>query len=493
MLTDNQERIYKELASHTDWYVKTFQSRVFTLYIQLFCVQYMMKEFSWSQHYAGMIGEPNNMQTFFWRKSEMIRVRDEFIAMALKTPDFLDQFEERFMRAWTDYLEAEEKYQANYNAKDMPQMIDNFIQLAEIQMEIGRLGYMNDAFLSFGEEDWIIKWINKELPAGSDNIDNREQIIADLTTPVKLSFVQEEELARMEIKLQQPAAWTELLEHHATNWHWIENNYFESDPFTVDDFRKKTEEIDMTEDDLANQIGQLKAAPTVRKQRKEEIFKELGLSKELQQIIGLAERLSHITDLRKMAVLRLNTIAFNFISDLAKHLGQPEDLIYWMHHHEMKDIIEHERWDYLRERKQNGMFAMFLNGEFELVDGDDFTELDLSPFKPNIIEEQDSVEGQIAFPGNVTGTAKIIMGRTDFDQFADGDILITNQTTPEFVPLMKKAAAVVTDQGGITCHAAIISRELSLPCIIGTQTATSVFKNGDEITLNGTTGKVSKA
>ena len=73
-----------------------------------------------------------------------------------------------------------------------------------------------------------------------------------------------------------------------------------------------------------------------------------------------------------------------------------------------------------------------------------------------------------------------------------GDILVTEMTTPDFVPAMKRASAIVTDKGGITCHAAIVSRELNIPCVIGTKIATKVFKDGDVVEVNATSGVVKK-
>ena len=75
-------------------------------------------------------------------------------------------------------------------------------------------------------------------------------------------------------------------------------------------------------------------------------------------------------------------------------------------------------------------------------------------------------------------------------EFKEGEILVANQTTPEFVVAMKKAAAVVTDQGGVTAHAAIISRELKVPCIVGTKNATRILKTGDMVEVDAEKGVV---
>ena len=75
-------------------------------------------------------------------------------------------------------------------------------------------------------------------------------------------------------------------------------------------------------------------------------------------------------------------------------------------------------------------------------------------------------------------------------KFNKGDVLVTGMTRPEFVPLMKKSSAIITNEGGITCHAAIISRELGKPCIIGTKIATKVLHDGDLVEVDADNGVV---
>ncbi|MFC1711580.1 phosphoenolpyruvate synthase [Patescibacteria group bacterium] len=101
-------------------------------------------------------------------------------------------------------------------------------------------------------------------------------------------------------------------------------------------------------------------------------------------------------------------------------------------------------------------------------------------------------KGVSASPGIVSGYAKIIKSAREIGKVKKGEILITQMTTPDFVPAMKKAAAIVTDKGGQTSHAAIVSRELGLPCVVGTGNATKVIKSGTVITINGKTGLVYK-
>ncbi|PJE68125.1 phosphoenolpyruvate synthase [Candidatus Shapirobacteria bacterium CG10_big_fil_rev_8_21_14_0_10_38_8] len=100
--------------------------------------------------------------------------------------------------------------------------------------------------------------------------------------------------------------------------------------------------------------------------------------------------------------------------------------------------------------------------------------------------------GISACPGIATGPVKIIHSPKEIGKVTKGDILVTEMTTPDFVPALRDVVAIITDRGGQTSHAAIVSRELGVPCIVGTQTATKVLKTGQFVTVNGKTGEIYK-
>ena len=100
------------------------------------------------------------------------------------------------------------------------------------------------------------------------------------------------------------------------------------------------------------------------------------------------------------------------------------------------------------------------------------------------------VSGLGAAPGVATGMVRIITSGRDLDKVKQGDIMVTKMTMPDMVPGMKRAGAIVTDEGGMACHAAIVSRELGCPAVVGTKKATSVLKDGMEITVDGSKGLV---
>lgn len=102
------------------------------------------------------------------------------------------------------------------------------------------------------------------------------------------------------------------------------------------------------------------------------------------------------------------------------------------------------------------------------------------------------VRGVAASIGMMSGPVNIIHSPSEIDQIQKGDVLVTEMTTPDYVPAMKRASAIVTDTGGRTCHASIVSRELGIPCVVGCGTATSHLKQGQMVTVDGAKGVVYK-
>jgi phosphohistidine swiveling domain-containing protein len=144
----------------------------------------------------------------------------------------------------------------------------------------------------------------------------------------------------------------------------------------------------------------------------------------------------------------------------------------------------------------------YLVGYFESYESDEFGTwfIDYSPTLGKMYADMDVatgkagvglVHGMAGSPGTAKGPVKIVQPDEIDDGFPDGGVLVCAVTTPNYVPLMQKAAAIVTDQGGILSHAAIVARELKKPCIVGTGNATKVLKNGQFICVDANRGLVS--
>ena len=154
-----------------------------------------------------------------------------------------------------------------------------------------------------------------------------------------------------------------------------------------------------------------------------------------------------------------------------------------------KGEISQEDISKIRERLSG--FALFNNKIYSP------SELEETLRENNLILTKETIEGNIseikgatAYPGVVKGKVRIIRLKEQISSVQKGEIIVTEMTNPDFIPAMKKAVAVVTDEGGIMCHAAIVSRELKIPCIIGTKIATQVLKDGDLVEVDADNGVV---
>ena len=146
----------------------------------------------------------------------------------------------------------------------------------------------------------------------------------------------------------------------------------------------------------------------------------------------------------------------------------------------------------IEERKENGCVVTSDQNSNVIVINNISVEYERLIQKIEIAVSQEEVKGQVAYPGIVTGSARIMHTYHDIKKVEFVDILIANTTHPNYLPAMQKAAAFITNEGGVVSHAAIVAREMKKPCIVGTKIATKVFKSGDLVEVNANTGVVRK-
>jgi len=113
-------------------------------------------------------------------------------------------------------------------------------------------------------------------------------------------------------------------------------------------------------------------------------------------------------------------------------------------------------------------------------------------FKVEKVTNIKVLKGRVAYKGKAVGRVRIIKNKSQIATFRKGEILVSSMTTPIFLQAMNKASAIITDEGGVTCHAAVVAREIKKPCIIGTKIATQVLQNGDLVEVDAERGIIKK-
>lgn len=178
----------------------------------------------------------------------------------------------------------------------------------------------------------------------------------------------------------------------------------------------------------------------------------------------------------------------------AEHLGATYDQLLYL---SAKEILEGlssgARFSFpknFKERTQKYGCYIDKKGRENIITGQGLNSL-LEAFLVPSAADISEFKGMVANRGEkIVAPVIILISPADFPRFKEGHILVAPETTPDFVPAMKKAKAIITDQGGITSHAAIVSRELGVPCVIGTKIATKVLKDGDFVEVDANKGIV---
>lgn len=194
---------------------------------------------------------------------------------------------------------------------------------------------------------------------------------------------------------------------------------------------------------------------------------------------------------------KFNTIGFHALEYIAQAIarktGIPVEDIYFVTPQEVIPVLAGKlsRKELAYRRNNGALFLYRKNGVRQTLVGDEARSLFQDLEKSSASNAETNVlAGVVASRGYAKGTARVILNEKDFTKLRRGDILVTSMTRPEFLPIMEKAAAFVTDEGGITSHAAIVAREMKKPCIIGTRDATKRIKDGDIVEVRAHHGTV---
>jgi phosphoenolpyruvate synthase/pyruvate phosphate dikinase len=322
-----------------------------------------------------------------------------------------------------------------------------------------------------------------------------------LTTPTETDPIKEEEVAALNRSLADVT--DEVLWQHAEEYPWLFFNTYNRD--VIQKFlREKFNDLQaMSERERHHHIE--KAETDLEKHKKEHdgLLQELGSNPDISYLADVFGDLA-VDRLRMKAWWGGAEYLFlTIFEEIAERAGiSSEDLLM---SYKVDDIMSFLRdgtkltTETIESRKKlyavavvEGAYKFYEKAEakekFDALIGDDGDEA----------EAVDEIKGVVANVGKAKGKARIIVVEDlkrlleDMERFKEGEVMVTTMTQPTMVSLARKAAAIVTNEGGITSHASILAREYDIPCIVGTKTATFVIKDGDEVEVDANKGIVRK-
>ncbi len=281
-----------------------------------------------------------------------------------------------------------------------------------------------------------------------------------------------------------------LLQKHAEQFFWIKNTWADARLLDKQFFKEKLKRLDDEGIDFKEEQQKIIESCNALKKEKETILeKKKKLHTKVQRTIDFFHIMTEWREKRKKYALISNHFIDLLITEICNRAQVPKRLLWFALADEISLPLSE---DFVTElQKRTGFCMMYLDehGQPLLKTGKEYFD-----FAKNLKESQqqqgERLYGNTANPGKVEGTAKIIFTTQDIPKMEQGDVLVAPCTRPEYVPAMKKASAILTDEGGITSHAAIVSRELGVPCIVGLRNATDILKDGDTVLVNANHGIV---
>jgi phosphohistidine swiveling domain-containing protein len=329
-----------------------------------------------------------------------------------------------------------------------------------------------------------------------------EAAFITLTTPFKKTILAKEREEFLKIykkyqsQLNKPTpALMAVLQKHSQRWGHLGYIYAGNvKPFWVEHYLKELRDVAATgisaERILKKEEQQLRQA----KIRTEQLNKKLKISPLYRELFEAARDFALSKLVRRHAqLLDLYLMHNSLLPEIAKRLKRSRVQVQIMLYCEVNNALLNGK--ILSQRDLKIRFkdcVLYTEKNFETIYTGKILQKIVKTLKTKVNKNISEVTGQTAQPGYAKGTVKKIFRAKDMHKMRKGDILVSIATDPDIVPAMKMAGAIVTEQGGITSHAAIVSRELGIPCVIGTKIATKIFKDGDKVEVDANKGIVKK-
>ncbi|MBS3121426.1 hypothetical protein J4434_00900 [Candidatus Woesearchaeota archaeon] len=281
---------------------------------------------------------------------------------------------------------------------------------------------------------------------------------------------------------------------HRKRFLYNQLNYYHGNPLSELDYISEIKKLLEENIDIDDKLKAEKERYTLNAKMRGGIIHKYKFNDEITSLINISMMVLHWQDNRKKNILTGVYYMNLLLGEIGRRYNIPlEKIKRYLPEEITEDKLDNFSMDDANERmKRYIIYSKRENGKliFEIYTKEDYEKI-MDIYNKTYIEQND-IHGASASPGKIIGVARICKTKEDLLKFKVGEILVASMTRPEFVPAMKKASAIVTDEGGLTCHASIVSRELGKPCIVGTKIATKVLKDGDMVEVNANHGTVKK-
>ena len=276
-----------------------------------------------------------------------------------------------------------------------------------------------------------------------------------------------------------------LITEHLKKYSWIGTHRFFGEPITKDNV------IENIERKLGSCEQQIKDNFRENEKRKIKLDEIKVVNSIINNLLQIAQKYAYLRTYRMDVVIEGDFYLRPLLEEISKRLRITYDDLIYLRYSEILNLLSGCNFDFgtkVKLRKEYFVTYLVNGNEMLIFEGND----NRCNIDNDVEINTDVIKGVVAQKGKVRGKVKIIKSKEEIGKLENGNIIVSPMTTPEMVVGLFKCAGIVTDEGGIACHAAQISRELKIPCIIGTNNATKILKDGDviEVIAEGLNGEV---
>src|SRR3989338_1002783 len=438
------------------------------------CHEYFHKDHPWAQQ-IGMIGISKNHFVRWFTLVHSNKDFDVYLNRFIKNSFKLEKYIKTIKKETVKKL----RIKLNIPNKEIAKLAAYYYyQYENILLAAGNLRVIDKAL--------ILK-----LRKIFKNMSNPDEIISLFSISKKPSFAMQEEIALLKIakeivdkKITANQIKKKIQKIHK-KFCRLTCGYYDESSKTINDYNAKLKEL--------VRLNPKKKFSEIITKRKEDLrIKKkvmLNLKKNELYLVTLASYSAYLKDLFKFSINEITYYAEPMFKEIAKRTKKPVAFLKDLLPEEVSRLLQGDDINKKEviERTQYNMVITF-PGKCTIFTGDDAKDFDKKYLHFKL--EESEFKGRVAFPGCVKGYVKIVLGSSDFNRLKKRDVLVAMNTSPDYIPIIKKSAAIVAEEGGLTSHVSVVSREFRIPCIVGIANITKILKDNDYVEVDANKGVV---
>lgn len=388
---------------------------------------------------------------------------------------------------WKDWKKVKEALNEEFSRLDKvdfgdlgdKDLLEKYEDFCRVYMRFWEVGWFDEPIAFEGE-----RLLRESLLSAED--------LSKLLTPSWVPFVAEIEkdlLLILKVCKVSTHKGELLIQKHCKKYFWKRNNYLKSFRITPGDIEEEILDLSKNVVSPGREINRLEKLK--RDKSKQKYLSKLP--KKLREVVAIMDEFGKHQDERKGQMMIAAFYLDCFLEEVGKRVGISLEQMRYIVHGEMADLLFKKNNFKGHIRRRMKKCAIVWDGEEYTIGYDKFVDqVENKLFGKRTGGSVVQVTGMTASVGTAVGRAVILEDPRDVDKMLQGDILIAPRTSPDYVAAIKKAGAIVTNWGGMTSHAAIVAREFGIPCVVGTDVATKVFRDGDTVEVLADEGIVRK-